>query len=111
MPLAGNRLGPKTKVEYTSDSTLVYNLKIDADLLIPAGGLVAGATGVAKPIGCVPRGVHAQYLDTVSSRLSRKFFVCGDAGSTLFATNTPQNVTCDTLVFVTTGRRGEIQRF
>lgn len=111
MPLTGNRLGPKTRVEYISDSTLTYNLRVDADLLIPAGGLTAGNTGVAKPIGCKPRGVHAQFVDSVSIATYRKFFICGDAGSTLFASNTPQAVVCDTLTFTTTGRRGEVQRF
>lgn len=111
MPLTGNRLGPKTRVEYASDSGLTYNLRVDADLLIPAGGLVAGATGVAKPIGCEPRGVHAQFLDTVAAKTYRKFFICGEAASTLFASNTPQGVVCDTLTFTTTGRKGEVQRF
>lgn len=109
MPLTGNRLGGKTPVVYVSDSGSSYNLKIDADLVIVGSGLVAGATGGTKPIGCKLRGVHAQFIDT--GKIYRKFFVCGDVASTLYATNTPQVVTCDGAAFTTTGRRGEQQRF
>lgn len=109
MPLNGNRLGGKTQVVYASDSGSSYNLKIDADLIIVGSGLVAGATGGIKPLGCKPRGVHAQFVD--AGKIFRKFFVCGDPAGSLFATNTPQIVTCDGASFTTTGRRGEIQRF
>lgn len=109
MPLSGNRLGGKTPVVYVSDSGSSYNLKIDPDLVIVGSGLVAGATGGTKPIGCKLRGVHAQFVET--GKIYRKFFVCGDPAGTLYATNTPQVVTCDGASFTTTGRRGEQQRF
>jgi len=109
MPLSGNRLGPKTAVTYTSDSTLVYNMKIDADLIISNAGLAAGNTGVTKPLGFRPRGVHAQFLD--AGKIYRKFFICGTPAAALFTSNVPQDVTCDTAVFTTTGRKGETQRF
>lgn len=109
MPLSGNRLGPKVQVVYKSDSGSDYNLKIDADLVIVGGGLIAGNTGGIKPLGCKPRGVHAQFIDT--GKIYRKFFVCGTVDSALYATNTPQVITCDGAAFTTTGRRGEIQRF
>lgn len=109
MPLTGNRLGGKLPVVYESDSGSDYNMKIDADLIISSSGLVAGATGGTKPIGFKPRGVHAQLIDT--GKIFRKFFICGTAASTLYATNTPQVVTADGASFTTTGRRGEQQRF
>lgn len=109
MPLSGNRLGGKVPVVYVSDSGSSYNLKIDPDLVIVGSGLVPGATGGTKPIGCKLRGVHAQLIE--SGKIYRKFFVCGDSAATLYATNTPQVVVCDGASFTTTGRRGEQQRF
>ena len=109
MPLSGNRLGGKTAVVYASDSGSDYNLKIDSDLVISNSGLVAGATGITRPTGFKPRGVHAQFLD--AGKLYRKFFVCGTAAATLYASNIPAVVTCDGASFTTTGRRGETQRF
>ena len=109
MPLTGNRLGGKTAVVYESDSGSSYNLKIDSDLVITNAGLVAGATGITRPTGFKPRGVHAQFLD--AGKLYRKFFVCGTAAATLYASNIPAVVTCDGASFTTTGRRGETQRF
>lgn len=109
MPLSGNRLGGKVPVVYESDSGSNYNLKIDADLVIVGSGLLAGATGGIKPLGCKLRGVHAQFVET--GKIYRKFFVCGTVASTLYATNTPQVITCDGAAFTTTGRRGETQRF
>jgi hypothetical protein len=109
MPLSGNRLGGKTAVVYESDSGSDYNLKIDSDLIVTGADLVAGATGGIKPLGCKLRGVHAQFIDT--GKIYRKFFVCGTITGALYATNTPQVVTCDGAAFTTTGRRGEQQRF
>ena len=108
MPLSGNRLGSKVAVVYTADNGSDYNMKIDADLVIVGSGLVAGATGSTPPKRFRPRGVHAQLIE--GGRTYRKFFVC-NAGSPLYATNTPQVVTCDGASFTTTGRKGERQTF
>lgn len=109
MPLSGNRLGGKNAVVYASDSGADYNLKIDSDLVIINAGLVAGATGITRPTGFKPRGVHASFLD--AGKLYRKFFVCGTPDAALYASNIPAAVTCDGAAFTTTGRRGETQRF
>jgi len=109
MPLTGNRLGGKTAVLYESDSGSTYNLKIDADLIISNAGLVAGATGITRPTGFKPRGVHAQLVD--AGKLYRKFFTCGTVAAGLYASNVPATITCDGATFTSTGRRGETQRF
>jgi hypothetical protein len=108
MPLNGNRLGGKEKVQYVSDATQTYILTMDPDLIIVGSGLVLGNVGQTKPSRFKPRGVHAQLVE--AGKIYRKFLVA-NAGSTLYASNTPQVVTIDGAGFTTTGRRGEIQSF
>lgn len=109
MPLAGNRLGSKVKVTYTSDSDEEYNLRVDADLVIVSSGLVAGHTGSAPPSRWKPRIVYAQLEE--AGKIYRKKLICGTSDAALYATDTPQDVIIDTATFVTTGRRGEKQTF
>jgi len=109
MALSGNRLGPRTKVQYVADNGSTYILNLDADLIIVNSGLVIGTIGGVHPIGWKPRGVHAQLID--NGKIYRKFLICGTADSTLYATDTPQIVNLDGAAFTTTGRRGEVQRF
>lgn len=108
MPLTGNRLGGKSTVQYTSDTTQDYLLKMDTDLIIVGSGLIIGNVGQTKPSRFKPRGVFAQFIDT--GKVYRKFLIA-NAGSTLYASNTPQGVVIDGATFTTTGRRGEKQTF
>lgn len=119
--MAGNSLGPRTKFLYTTDAGQLIRLNTDADLG-RAGGLTAAQAGQGdtKPLGFQPRGVHCQRSVTQPpdgagtgegvTRIQRKFIPC-NGNSDLYRSNTPQNVTIDEAVFVTTGRRGETQRF
>lgn len=111
--MPGNRLGNKTKVEYTSDLGTKYLLTIDDDLIISNSGLtVAGATTTAVPAPkrFKPRGVYAQQF-IAGQGFARKFLIAGTAAAGLYATNSPQTVAIDGEDFVTTGRRGERQTF
>lgn len=107
--MAGNRLGPRARVQYTSDTGDIYNLTTDADLA--AAGLlpiaVAGV-GQAPPRRFQPRGVYCQ--STVGGVLARRFVPC-DADFAAYATSSSSNITIDGEVFATTGRRGETLSF
>lgn len=107
--MAGNRLGPRARVQYTSDTGDIYNITTDADLAA-AGQLpvaVAGA-GQAPPRRFQPRGVYCQ--NVVGGSLARRFVAC-DADAAFYATSSPSNITIDGEVFTTTGRRGETLSF
>lgn len=107
--MAGNTLGPRAKVQYTSDTGDIYNITTDADLAAASGLPVAvQGTGSAKPTGFNLRGVYAQA--TIAGRLVRKFIPC-DADATFYATNNSSNLTIDGTTFVTTGRKGESLSF
>lgn len=107
--MAGNRLGPRGRFQYTSDTGDIYNITTDVDLAA-AGGLsvaVAGA-GQAPPRRFKPRGVYAQ--NSVGGVLARRFVIC-DADAAFYSTTSPSNITIDGEVFSTTGRRGETLSF
>ena len=73
----------------------------------PANPPTGGIAGKLSPKRC--RGVHAQ--GTTGARLIKRYFVCGTAASTLYATDSPQTVTISgggaSIPLSTTGRRGE----
>lgn len=107
--MAGNRLGPRGRFQYTSDNGVVYNVETDADLAT-AGELDAAVPGAgqAPPRRFKPRGVYCQ--STGVGPLARRFVICNDdfAG---YATTAASNITIDGEVFITTGRRGESLTF
>ena len=107
--MPGNLLGPKSKVQYTSDAGIDYVLRVDDDLIASNSGLVLGDVGQPHPVGWAPRGVHCQAV--VGGKTVRKFLICGTSAAGLYATNLPQTVTIDGVDFTTTGRKGEVQRF
>lgn len=113
--MAGNTLGPRKKVKYTTDSGVDIRLSLDADKANLAGaGLSTAIVGtIPKPTGFKPRGVYVTgnvAADGDPVNYVRKFIVCA-ADSSLYASDQPQAVTIDGVSFVTTGRRGESQRF
>ncbi len=109
--MSGNRLGPKVRVDYVSDSGKTYNLRVDSDLVISNSGLVLGSTGGPPPKRWRPRGVFAQFPDPDTNRINRKFLICGTTAAALYASDTPATITIDGVVFTTTGRKGEKQSF
>lgn len=107
--MAGNRLGPRGRFQYVSDTGDIYNIETDVDLAT-AGGLsvaVAGA-GQAPPKRFSPRGVYCQ--SNTGGILARRFVIC-DADFASYATTASTNITIDGEVFATTGRKGESLSF
>ena len=107
--MAGNTLGPRRKVAYTSDDGTIWNLNTDADLAT-ASGLPNATNGVGqtKPTGASPRVVFCQA--TVDGKLVRKAIPV-NANSALYDTSSSTTVTIDGTTFTTTGRRGETYSF
>ena len=113
--MPGNLLGQKVKVAYTTDSGVKIRLSRDIDLVPSSAGLATDLTGTTpRPTGFTPRGVYVEATiagdENISDRKARKFIVCA-ANSTLYTSDQPQNVSIDGVVFKTTGRKGETQRF
>lgn len=111
--MAGNRLGSKSKYEYTSDTGAKYILTLDDDLVVTNSGLVplpANSTATPKPSRFQPRVVYAQQFIAGQGN-ARKALVAGTTAAALYATNSPQELTIDGETFTTTGRRGETQTF
>ena len=107
--MAGNRLGPRARVQYTSDTGDIYNLTTDADLAAASGlPLAVSGTGQAPPRRFKPRGVYAQA--TSAQGLARRFIPC-DPDATFYATSASSTITIDSESFTTTGRRGETLSF
>ena len=107
--MAGNTLGPRRKVAYTSDTGDIWNITTDANIA-DASGLPDATNGVGqrKPTGASLRGVHAQA--TINGSLVRKFIPC-NASATFYDTNNSSVVTIDGAQFTTTGRKGETYSF
>lgn len=107
--MAGNTLGPRKRVAYTSDSGAIYNLDTDANLA-DASGLPAATpgTGSRKPSRFKPRCVFVD--GSVGGVTVRKELVV-NADSPLYDTDSSSTVTIDTVTFTTTGRRGETLSF
>lgn len=101
--MAGNRLGPRTTVAYTSDTGEVYAITTDVDLAT-AAGLSAAVVGTqSKPSRFDPRGVWAE---SVAAPKARRFIIC-NTGSSIYEADSSTPITIDGEAFVTTGRIGE----
>lgn len=106
---AGNTLGQRGRYAYTSDTGEIYNITTDVDLATAAGLPAATAgTGSAKPARLGLRKVFLQ--GTVGGVTVRKSLTV-NPDSTLYNTDAPSTVTIDTVVFTTTGRKGESLSF
>jgi hypothetical protein len=107
--MAGNTLGARGRYAYTSDTGEVYNITTDVDLATAAGLPAATAgTGSAKPTSLDLRKVFCQA--TIAGRIVRKALTV-NADSALYDTDASATVTIDTVVFTTTGRKGESLSF
>lgn len=107
--MAGNTLGPRQRVAYTSDSGEIYNLDTDANLA-DAAGLPAATpgTGQRRPSRFKPRVVFVEAL--VGGVLARKELIV-NADNALYDTTASGTVVIDTVTFTSTGRRGETLTF
>lgn len=103
--MAGNTLGPRERVAYTSDSGAIYNLETDANLADAAGLPSATAgTGSRKPSRFKPRVVFVEGL-VGGVRVRKELIV--NADNALYDTDSSGTVVIDTVTFTSTGRRGE----
>lgn len=107
--MAGNTLGPRERVAYTSDSGAIWNLDTDANLA-DASGLPAATAGAGqrKPSRAKPRCVFL--TGSVGGVIVRKELVV-NADNALYDTTSSGTVVIDTVTFTSTGRRGETLTF
>lgn len=119
--MAGNLLGQRRKIRYISDTGVAYRITTDADLVDAKTGTDTGnlAETQTAPKGFKPRGVYVQaFIEGTAGegasqgtpgRIARKFLIC-NAGAALLS-DSPGTILIDGVLFVSTGRRGESQRF
>jgi hypothetical protein len=112
--MAGNLLGARAKYLYESDTGAIYTWLTDTDLAV-AGLGVADAAPVEfdpadPPVGYVgrfPRDAQPRRVFVQDANGNRKALVAFAPDADLYASDTPQNVTIDTVTFTTKGRKGE----
>lgn len=100
---AGQTLGVKRYFGYANDGGGSYSLLLD-QTLGAAGGLTEDDSFPPPPRRFRPRGVYVEAV--IGGAVARKYIVC-EPGAALYATDTSTDVTIDTIVFKSTGRRGE----
>lgn len=104
--------GSRATYEYIAESGAVYQLSLDETLGgITDAGLnraTTDTTATPAPKRFKPRGVY--WEGTLDSKVRRKFIVCAST-STLYQSDTSQDVTIDGVAGKTTGRRGETLSF
>jgi hypothetical protein len=115
--MAGNRLGPRTRVIYESDETgTAYILTIDESFVVAGAGQGDDAPDEYDP-AAPPEGIDVSpapkrfkprivYAQSASGDAVKRI-VCCNADSDLYSTGTPSAVVIDGETFTTTGRRGE----
>ena len=108
-------LGPKEDFVYVTDTGTIIKMKRDPDLCPLGTGLAAfdpanPGGAVSKPLGFSPRGVYWQST-AAGFEGRRKFLICGTAAAALYQSDAPQAQEIGGVAGVTTGRRGEQQRF
>ena len=104
MGLNGNRLGPRGKFVYTSDSGLTYKVRTDTDNATAAGFTAAGNEDD------LPRGMRMRYLNlqlVEGGKTYRKRLPCAIPNATPYTSNTGQTVTIDGAAWTITGKVGE----
>lgn len=104
----GQFTGDRATYNYTMDNGTEIQLVLDSTLAsVTNTGLTLASSGdgsISKPTRFEPRGVFWQ--GELGGKVKRKFIVC-DNDSTLFASNTAQEITIDGVAGQTTGRKGE----
>jgi hypothetical protein len=112
--MAGNLLGARKKYVYKSDTGETYSWLTDTDLAVEGTGFEGTAPTEFDPaappadyVGRFPRGAQPRRVFIEDVNGNRKALVAFDPEANLYATNTPANVTIDTVVFTSTGRKGE----
>ncbi len=107
----GNRLGPRATFTYTTDSLEEVSYVQDRSVGLAVGNVLA--TNPGRPTSVRSRYLKARYVlvEQVSDPTIRKRIVIGEADNTLFAADSSQTVTINSVVFQTTGRVGEAVSF
>lgn len=112
--MAGNLLGARQKYVYTSDTLDTFSWLTDTDLAVAGTGAADAAPAVFDPVnppanfkGRFPRGAEPRRVFVQDASGNRKALVAFSPTSDLYASDTPQDVTIDTVTFTSTGRKGE----
>lgn len=106
--MAGNILGGRSYYQYEADDGTNYSLLID-DSNAASMSMVADDSFPAPPRRFKPRVVFAEVQ--LANRVARKQLIAPTGASAAYASNTTTAVTVDTVVYNTTGRRGETLSF
>ena len=105
----GQFTGERKAYLYENDNGTKYVMQLDGTLGDLTGSNLEDYTGQdgaqPKPTRFEPRGVYWQ--GKLGDRQVRKFIVCNASGSTLYESDTSQELTIDGVAGYTTGRRGE----
>lgn len=112
--MAGNLLGPKSKYVYSADNGDTYSILTDDSLAIAGFGSTTEAPEVFDPEspppnyrGRFPRGAKPRKVFCQDANGNRKEVTAFTLDADLYSTVLSKNVTIDTVVFTTTGRKGE----
>ncbi len=107
----GNRLGPRAVFEYETDSLETVSYVGDRSVGLACGNTLA--TNPGRPTSVNSRYLRGRYilLQQVSDPTIKKRVIIGASDNTLFAGDSSQTVTINSVQFATTGRVGEAVSF
>lgn len=107
----GNRLGPRAVFTYETDALEVVSYVADRSVGLACGNVLSENPG--RPISVNSRYLRARYvlLQLESDPTVKKKVIIGDRENTLFAGDSSQEVTINSVVWQTTGRVGEAVSF
>lgn len=107
MALNGNRLGPRGRFVYVSDTSTSYQVRTDSDNAA-AGGFAAATN---EPV--LPKGMKMRYLNVYlqdGTKTYRKKLYVAEANSTIYAKEDGDTVAIDGATWTVSGRTGEKKR-
>lgn len=103
----GNLLGPRAVFEYTTDALEVVSYVADRSVGLAVGNPLA--TNPGRPTSVNSKYLRGRYvlLQLQSDPNVKKRVVIAESDNTLFAADSSQTVTINSVVWQTTGRVGE----
>lgn len=118
--MAGQRLGSRVRVVYTSDDIgKVYVIEIDQSYQIAGAGVGSAAPEIFDPnnppagsdVCPAPKRFEPRRVYAKASDGTRRSVICTSPDADLYATTLPKIINIDSESFTTTGRKGERQSF
>jgi len=105
----GNVTGIRKAFVYTTDFGVSYNALLDNSVSVAAGNVAS--TNGALPVLCPSKYIQPRYLNVQAKTdpAIRKRITIGDPANALFASNAASEFTINGVVFVVTGRVGEVR--